>query len=240
VPESKQKFDKEGLSNVLFVAISVCLVCSVVVSSAAVVLKPRQILNEEFDKKQNILRAAGMLPQGARRRAGRTVEELFSQFEVRAVDLRTGEFTDEVDPADYDPIRASKVSATSTNLTSSRTSPPSADASTFSEVYIRRDEGRHRQGGAAGARLRPVGHAVRLSRAGGRPARRWPGSGSTATRRRPVSAARWTTPTGRPSGPACASIDETGRAGGPPGEEPLGPSRAPRRITRWTRCPAPR
>jgi Na+-transporting NADH:ubiquinone oxidoreductase subunit C len=141
VPESKQKFDKEGLRNVLFVAISVCLVCSVVVSSAAVVLKPRQILNEEFDKKQNILRAAGMLPQRARvDEQGRTVEELFSQFEVRAVDLRTGEFTDEVDPADFDPIRASKVSATSTNLTREQDIATLGRREHFSEVYIRRDE----------------------------------------------------------------------------------------------------
>jgi Na+-transporting NADH:ubiquinone oxidoreductase subunit C len=141
VPESKQKFDKEGLKNVLFVAISVCLVCSVVVSSAAVVLKPRQVLNEEFDKKQNILRAAGMLPPRARvDEQGRTVEELFSEFEVRAVDLRTGEFTDEVDPADFDPIRASKVSATSTNLTREQDIATLGRREHFSEVYIRRDE----------------------------------------------------------------------------------------------------
>ena len=31
-------FDKDGLKNVLFVAIGICLVCSVVVSTTAVVL----------------------------------------------------------------------------------------------------------------------------------------------------------------------------------------------------------
>ena len=58
-------FNKEGLGNVLLVAVSVCLVCSIVVSSAAVILKPQQQINRELDRKQNILRAAGMLPAGS-------------------------------------------------------------------------------------------------------------------------------------------------------------------------------
>lgn len=142
MPEAKQKFDKEGLKNVLFVAISVCLVCSVVVSAAAVMLKPRQVLNEEFDQKQNILRAAGMLPQGARVDAeGRGIEELFSQFEVRAVDLRTGEFTDAVQPESFDPIRAAKDPSMSTNLTKDQDIATLGRRENFSEVYIRRDAG---------------------------------------------------------------------------------------------------
>ena len=39
--------------------------------------------------------------------AGR-VDELFAEFEVRAVDLDTGEYVD-IDIADYDPIKAAKV-----------------------------------------------------------------------------------------------------------------------------------
>ncbi|MEQ8485253.1 MAG: Na(+)-translocating NADH-quinone reductase subunit C [Pseudomonadales bacterium] len=137
----KQSFDKESLRNVLFVAISVCLVCSVVVSSAAVVLKPRQLLNQEYDQKQNILRAAGMLPQGSNVDAqGRSVDELFSQFEVRAVDLRTGEFTDAVDPDGYDPIRAAKDPSMSTNLTDEQDIATIGRREDISEVYIRRDQ----------------------------------------------------------------------------------------------------
>jgi len=59
---TKKSFDKEGLRNVLVVAFSVCLVCSIVVSTAAVALKPQQQANKILDQKQNILRAAGMLP----------------------------------------------------------------------------------------------------------------------------------------------------------------------------------
>ena len=59
------EFNKERLGNVLLVAIAVCLVCSIIVSAAAVALRPMQKENQELDQKQNILRAAGMLPADA-------------------------------------------------------------------------------------------------------------------------------------------------------------------------------
>ncbi|MEE8243387.1 MAG: hypothetical protein V3R27_00205, partial [Pseudomonadales bacterium] len=59
--DSPHVSDKDSLGNILKVAIGMCLVCSIVVSTAAVVLKPLQEINKELDRKQNILRAAGML-----------------------------------------------------------------------------------------------------------------------------------------------------------------------------------
>ena len=110
-------FNKEGLKNVLMVAISVCLVCSIVVSTAAVMLKPQRLLNQQLDQKQNILRAAGMLPEGARvDESGRSIEELFQEFEVRAVDLDSGRFLDDVDVTSYDPIKAAKRPGESRSL----------------------------------------------------------------------------------------------------------------------------
>jgi len=139
VREAKPRFDKESLKNVLFVAISVCLVCSIVVSTAAVMLKPQQRLNQIYDERQNILRAAGMLPQGRNvDEQGRTVDELFALFEVRAVDLRTGTFTDAVDPNDHEPIRAARSPATSTNLTAEQDIATLGRREDISIVYIHR------------------------------------------------------------------------------------------------------
>lgn len=108
-PNTDQGFDKEGLKNVLFVAIAVCLVCSIVVSTAAVMLEPLRLKNQQLDQKQNILRAAGLLPENATVDAqGRGVDEIFAGFEVRAVDLKTGRFVDSVDVATYDPVKAAK------------------------------------------------------------------------------------------------------------------------------------
>lgn len=139
--DAKPTFDKESLKNVLFVAITVCLVCSIVVSTAAVMLQPQQRLNQIYDERQNILRAAGMLPQGRNvDEQGRTVDELFDLFEVRAVDLDTGTFTDEVDPHTYEPIRASRDPRTSTNLTAEQDIATLGRRENISVVYIRRND----------------------------------------------------------------------------------------------------
>ena len=41
------KVSRDSIGNTLFVAIGVSLVCSILVASAAVILKPRQLQNEE-------------------------------------------------------------------------------------------------------------------------------------------------------------------------------------------------
>ena len=42
----KKEFDRDSISNTLIVAIGLSLVCSIIVSSAAIVLKPIQVKNE--------------------------------------------------------------------------------------------------------------------------------------------------------------------------------------------------
>ena len=100
----------DGIRKTLFVAFALCIVCSVVVSTAAVVLKPAQQANQLLDRKRNILSAAGMLDENA------SVEEQFSRISTRVVDLRTGEFTDDVDPASYDQRKAAKEASMSDKL----------------------------------------------------------------------------------------------------------------------------
>ncbi|MEM9759869.1 MAG: Na(+)-translocating NADH-quinone reductase subunit C, partial [Pseudomonadota bacterium] len=80
----------DTIGKILKVAFSLCIVCSVIVSAAAVVLKPAQEANKSLDRKRNILQAAGMLQEG------RSVEEQFAAVEERFVDLSTGRFTDSV------------------------------------------------------------------------------------------------------------------------------------------------
>ncbi len=133
------EFDKDGLKNVLLVAIGVCLVCSIVVSTAAVILKPQQLINQELDRKQNILRAAGMLPPDAQTDAqGRGVDELFAQFTAHAVDLDTGEMLESVDPAAIDPVKAAKQADRSRPLEESEDVAVLGRRENVSVVYIRR------------------------------------------------------------------------------------------------------
>ena len=82
--------------KIVWVAVVLCLVCSVVVSAAAIGLRPLQEANKALEIKRNILQVAGLLTPGG------NVDELFKQIEPRVVDLRSGGFTDEVDAASYD------------------------------------------------------------------------------------------------------------------------------------------
>ncbi len=135
-------FDKDSLSNTFIVALGVCLVCSIVVSGIAVALKPQQQLNKELDQKQNILRAAGMLPSDAVvAEDGRSVDELFAEFEVRVVDLETGEFVDDIDASTFDPIKAAKKPELSMALSSEQDIATLRRRENASLVYIKRIDG---------------------------------------------------------------------------------------------------
>ena len=61
---------------------------------------------------------------------GRTVDEIFAEFEVRAVDLNTGEFVDDVDVTTYD--RGSSQIDVEFDVTKKRRWTASVGAETFS------------------------------------------------------------------------------------------------------------
>ncbi|MFL1466228.1 Na(+)-translocating NADH-quinone reductase subunit C [Marinobacter sp. HN1S83] len=112
---------KETVSRTLIVALVLSIVFSVVVSTAAVSLRPAQIKNQNLDIKTNILAAAGMLQEGA---SADEIEEEFSRFDVRLLDLDSGEYVEpsEVgveDPMKYDMYKAASDPAMSTNIPSS-------------------------------------------------------------------------------------------------------------------------
>ena len=102
--------DNDSRRKTLFVAVALCLVCSIVVSSAAVLLKPLQEANQAQNRKRIILDVAGLLE------TDQNIDEQFRQIETRIVDLKTGEYTDTVSAAEYDPRQAANNPALSTSL----------------------------------------------------------------------------------------------------------------------------
>ncbi|KDE39924.1 MAG: Na(+)-translocating NADH-quinone reductase subunit C [Nitrincola lacisaponensis] len=81
--------NKDSIGRTIIVALVLCVVCSVVVSAAAVMLKPMQQYNMDQDRKSNILRAAGIVDPS------KSVDELFEQITTRTVNLQAGQFTEE-------------------------------------------------------------------------------------------------------------------------------------------------
>ena len=100
----------ETLSRVLTVALGLCIVCSVVVSTAAVALKPQQAANKARDLKRNILMAGGLYNPEL------SVEEQFASIQTRVVDLDTGMFLDDIDPSTFDQRKAAKDPSRSKEL----------------------------------------------------------------------------------------------------------------------------
>lgn len=76
---------RDSIGNTLFVAIGVSLICSILVASAAVMLKPRQLKNEEEFRQRIILDVAGLYEPGA------DIATLYAAIEPRMVELASGE-----------------------------------------------------------------------------------------------------------------------------------------------------
>jgi len=91
---------------------AVCVVCSLLVSSAAVGLKAPQRRNATLDMQRNVCEVAGLIEPGSAPDAQR-IQAIFRERIVPVVvDRRTGEETDE-DPTGFDPQRVAKDPATS-------------------------------------------------------------------------------------------------------------------------------
>jgi len=80
-----KSFDRDSISNTLTIAIGLSLICSVLVASAAIVLKPRQLKNQEEYRQRIILEVAGLMePDG-------DIASLFATIQPDSVEIASGE-----------------------------------------------------------------------------------------------------------------------------------------------------
>jgi Na+-transporting NADH:ubiquinone oxidoreductase subunit C len=94
--------NNESVQKTITVALVLCLVCAVVVSSAAVILRPAQAVNEKANMQMNILQAAGLYdPQ-------QSIQDQFQIVTTRLVNIETGEFVEGIDAERYNQRKASK------------------------------------------------------------------------------------------------------------------------------------
>ncbi|KZX69216.1 NADH:ubiquinone reductase (Na(+)-transporting) subunit C [Vibrio sp. HI00D65] len=101
--------NNDSIKKTLFVVIALSLVCSIIVSTAAVVLKPKQQNNAVLDQQTKILEVAGVDLEG-------NIPALYAEnIEPRLVDFATGDFVDG-DASAYDQRKAAKDPAQSIKL----------------------------------------------------------------------------------------------------------------------------
>ena len=106
--------NKDSVKGTLIVALVLCIVCSVFVSTAAVLLKPMQQANAALDLKRNVLMAGGLID--ADQHNAKAIEEAFESVTIKYVDLATGTFTDQ-EPAGGSGRAAAKIPSASEKLT---------------------------------------------------------------------------------------------------------------------------
>jgi len=120
--------------KIVFVALMLCLVCSLVVSAAAVYLRPLQEANRALDRKKNILDVAGLLTPGI------DIEQRFAeQIESRIVNLATGEFNHQIDPDHYDQRAAARDPELSAAIPKADDTAGIGRRAQYASVYIVRD-----------------------------------------------------------------------------------------------------
>jgi Na+-transporting NADH:ubiquinone oxidoreductase subunit C len=122
----------DSVPKTIFVAVSVCLVASMVVSAAAVALRPLQAVNALKDKQINILQVAGIYDPNV------DVVEAFAAFEPHVLELETGLFTQDFDPATFDDRAAADDPATSVALSDDPAGI--GRQARFVTVYLLRDD----------------------------------------------------------------------------------------------------
>jgi len=143
--DKKQNFISKILSlpnddpkKTILVALLLCLVCSILVSASAVIFKPLQEANKSEDIKKNILAVTGLLDEHT------DINVLFDQFEIKIVDLATGEYAD-VDPTAYDQRKASRDPAQSIELTQQQDIAGLSRRANLAPVYLLKENDQIKQ-----------------------------------------------------------------------------------------------
>ena len=122
----------ESVGKTLLVAFLACVVCGVVVATAAVSLRPVQNENKLIDKRMNILLAAGMYD------ASQDVNEQFKSIERKFVDIDSGDYVEM--PESYDQRTAAKDPAQSERLSGDVDIAGIKNQAEVAEVYLARGD----------------------------------------------------------------------------------------------------
>lgn len=122
----------DSVGKTVVVAVTLCLVASMLVSAVAVSLRPVQEINKLKDKQINILQVAGLYSPDT------DVTEAFKVFEPHVLEIATGKFADQFDANTFD----DRAAADDPELSVALVDDPASIGrqSKFVTVYLLRNE----------------------------------------------------------------------------------------------------
>jgi Na+-transporting NADH:ubiquinone oxidoreductase subunit C len=127
-------------AKTLLITFVVCIACSVVVSAATVLLRPRQIAHQERERKEYILAILRDVPGVTELIGGADI----GNVEVRVVDLESGAYAESIDVRTYDQRRAAHDPEQSIALPPQRDGAGLGRRARWATVYLVRQKGRVR------------------------------------------------------------------------------------------------
>ncbi len=121
--------------KIFFVATVLCLVCSILVSTAAVLLRPLQENNAQRARKLEILKVAGLNPLGV------NLDDYFEKHvKTKLVNLNSGEYSKEFDVTTFDERKAAREKASSIKLQAKQDIAGIKRRTNFARVYLIPDQ----------------------------------------------------------------------------------------------------
>ncbi|MCK5817914.1 MAG: Na(+)-translocating NADH-quinone reductase subunit C [Psychromonas sp.] len=125
---------KDTFFSTILVVLIVCLVCSIVVSSAAVGLRSMQKANKIADTQKNILAVAGVS-------SNKTMKEIFAtNIKAKLVNLKTGKFVEGGNVATYEQRHEAKIPGKSIKLTAKEDVAKIGRRANIAKIYLVSDD----------------------------------------------------------------------------------------------------
>jgi Na+-transporting NADH:ubiquinone oxidoreductase subunit C len=137
--DKKPGFSRDSIGNTLIVAIGVSLLCSVLVSAAAIVLRPLQEANQNEFRQRIVLEVAGLYDPDV------PIGEQFGNIETRLVDLETGQYVDDVDPQSFDAEAAANDPSLGVGIPKDQDIAKIGRRAVYAPVYIVTEDGAPQQ-----------------------------------------------------------------------------------------------
>jgi len=131
---------KDSTGGTLGVAALLCVACSILVSTAAVKLKPIQVENKKLDVKKNLLLAAGLIKTGDLPK--QKIEEAFQSIETKLINLQSGEEATDVDASAFDLEKADKDAEAALSIPSDEDIARIKTRSKVRPVYLIKTDGK--------------------------------------------------------------------------------------------------
>ena len=124
----------DTLTKTLIVTIGLCLLCSLIVSTASVTLAPLHKQNKKDELKETILQVSGIY------RPNVAIEDLYEQVHAKIVDLDQGVYVDTPAADEFDMVRAARNPDFGTPLSTAADIVGIGYRPRYAKVYLIYDE----------------------------------------------------------------------------------------------------